>query len=85
MKENNTTSFCFEEGEIFNHNYRSWNMQDSSGIYRIETILRPVIEKNKLSGKIELTILENRARINYVNIRPLESVPVLMEMIRAAD
>jgi hypothetical protein len=85
MIEKTPTSFFFEEGEIFNDNLSSRRLQDSSGIYLIEKILRPAIEQNKLSGKIELTILSNKARIVYVNVKPFEAVPVLMDLIRAAD
>ncbi len=85
MKENTTTSFFFEEGEIFNDNYRSWNPQENSAIYMLEKILRPAIEQNKLSGKIELTVLCELARISYLNVEPLEFVPALMDLIRDAD
>jgi hypothetical protein len=85
MIEKTATSFFFEKGEIFNDNLSSRRLHDSSGIYLIVKILRPEIEQKKLSGKIELTILSNQARIVYVNVKPYEAVPALMELIRAAD
>jgi len=85
MNENTTTSFFFENGEIFYDDFNCRSLQDSSCIYQIVKIFRPVIEQNKLSGKIQLTILSNLARITYLNIKPFETLTTFMELIRAAD
>ena len=52
---------------------------------KIQNILRTTIQKHKLSGTIELTVTEQKARLAYINIIPVEFASVLIDMITKHD
>ncbi len=79
------TSFAFLEGEISKYNLLSEDAGVLAVMQEVNTILRPTIERNKLSGKVILTILNDRLRVSYENIIPFEFTPVLMQLINGAN
>ncbi len=77
--ENIQTSFIFDEGDIFKYDIE-YNDREVLSIMRyIKGIVRPTVEKNKLFGKIELTISENKLQILCKLIKPTEFEAVLIE------
>ncbi|HEV3223788.1 MAG TPA: hypothetical protein VGZ90_12960 [Puia sp.] len=81
--ENIKTTIVLDEGEILNYNLSSNDPGAISIVQGVDTVLRPTIQQNKLSGKIILTILNDRVHIAYENIIPVEFTPVLMDLITA--
>ena len=79
------TTLAFFEGEISNDVLPNGDTGLLAVMHEVDSILRPTIEQNKLSGKVILTILSDRLRVSYENIMPFEFTPVLMRLINSAN
>ena len=79
------TSFEFVDGKISDYNKIIVDEGVLALMLEVETILRPTIEQNNLSGKIVLTIFSDRANLEYFNIIPAKFALVLMEQIAISD
>jgi hypothetical protein len=79
------TSFEFEDGKIL---AQDSPITDPDFLFLIDTVkrlLEPVIIKGNLSGLIEVKVLEEKLKVNYINIQPFSWVPQLIEVIQKAD
>jgi hypothetical protein len=83
--ENIKPSFVFEEGDILISDISDVELGAIAIMHRVKEVLRPAIKQNKLSGRIELTILSDRLHIGYENIKPFEFTADLMELITSAN
>ena len=83
--ENIKPSFVFEEGDILNSDISEVNLGALTIMHRVKEVLQPAIKQNKLSGKIELTMLSDRLHIGYENIKPFEFTADLMELIKETN
>jgi len=83
--ENINPSFVFEEGDILNSDISDVELGALTIIHRVKEVLQPAIKQNKLSGKIELTMLNDRLHIGYENIKPFEFTANLMELIKETN
>jgi hypothetical protein len=83
--ENFRTTFKFEDGKLFDYDRYMEDRGVLLIMQEIETVLRPAIEQNKLSGEIALTIFDDHVRIEYINIVPNEFTAILKELIIQSD
>jgi hypothetical protein len=83
--EGTKPSFEFIRGEISEFNIANAEPGVTALMREIQKILRPTIKKHNLSGKIELTVSEGKARLAYINIMPFEFASVLIELITKSD
>jgi hypothetical protein len=83
--ENMQPSFVFKEGNITHYDVSGGNMQALAIMHKVKEVLQPAIKQNKLSGKIEFTLLSDSLHIGYENIKPFEFTADLMKLISLAD
>lgn len=82
--ENIKTSFVFEEGHIRGFDVKFKDQDVCSAMHFIESTLRPTIEENKISGRLELRISSGKWNLAYIGIQPFEFIPVLVTLINTA-
>jgi hypothetical protein len=51
----------------------------------MKNVVEPIIVKRNLSGSIEIILYDDRAKINYINVEPVEYVPQLSDAVTKAD
>jgi hypothetical protein len=78
-------SFVFKEGDITHYDVSCGNMQALAIMHKVKEVLQPAIKQNKLSGKIEFTLMRDSLHIGYENINPFEFTADLMKLIASAD
>jgi len=78
-------SFVFEEGHIINCDVSDGNPEALTMMHKVKEVLKPAIKQNKLSGKIEFTLLRDSLHIGYENIKPFEFTADLMNLITSAN
>lgn len=78
-------SFVFEEGDIIHYDVSDGNLEALTMMHKVKEVLQPAIKQNKLSGKIEFTLLGDRLHIGYENIKPFEFTADLMKLITMSD
>jgi hypothetical protein len=79
------TSFEFENGEILEQHSPITDPDFLFLVNTIKRLLEPVIIEGNMSGVIEIKVLEDKLKVNYINIEPYSYVPQLIEVIQKAD
>ena len=51
----------------------------------MKEVVEPIIVKQNLSGVIEIILYDDRAKINYIDVQPVEFVPQLSDAVTKAD
>jgi hypothetical protein len=78
-------SIEFAHGDISEFNIPNAEPGVKLLMREIQKILQPAIRKYSLSGKIELTVSDKKARLTYINIIPSEYASLLIEVITKSD
>jgi hypothetical protein len=78
-------SFVFEKGDIIRYDVSDVNLEALTMMHKVKEVLQPIIKQNKLSGKIEFTLLSDRLHIGYENIKPFEFTADLMKLITTTN
>lgn len=51
----------------------------------IRMVLEPIIKEGNVSGTIEIKAYDNKAKVNYIGIKPIEFVAPMVAAIVRAD
>jgi hypothetical protein len=79
--ENIKTTFIFEDGYIHGFDVKSRDRHVLSAMEFIDSTLRPTIEKNNISGMIQLRIFNGTINMAYMGIHPFIFAPELIKLI----